>query len=423
MRITTIAPGSRGDVQPYIALGLGLVAAGHRVRVLTHRDFESLVGLHGLEYWPLEARAADIAQSAQMRQRMERGKFLAVLSQMGKDARRGAVHLAESALAASRDADLLLSGLAGLFASLAVAEKLDLPIVQAHYIPFSPTREFPSFVAPYAPAGLCRSLNRLSYALAQQMVWQAYRPADRIARRDVLDLPPAPPRGPHVSSLALRYPILYGYSPSVIPRPADWGDLIHVTGYWFLGPSEHWTPPPPLVSFLQAGPPPVFVGFGSMSSRSPEATTGLILEALERAGQRAVVLSGWGAMSPTSLPQCVLMVESVPYSWLFPRVAAVVHHGGAGTTAEGLRAGVPSVIVPFFGDQPYWGRRIADLGVGPQPIRRRRLTAEALAAAICRAVTDQQMRRRAAALGERIRSEDGVARAVEVIEGVATHKL
>jgi UDP:flavonoid glycosyltransferase YjiC (YdhE family) len=155
-----------------------------------------------------------------------------------------------------------------------------------------------------------------------------------------------------------------------------------------------------------------------MSSRNPEETAELVLRALALTGQRAIVHSGWGGMRSAGLPDSVLMVESVPFSWLFPQVAAVVHHGGAGTTAEGLKAGVPSVIVPFFGDQPYWGQRVADLGVGPQPVPKRHLTAEGLAEAVREAVTDRAMRSRAAALGERIRAEDGVGRAVEVIQGM-----
>jgi sterol 3beta-glucosyltransferase len=189
-----------------------------------------------------------------------------------------------------------------------------------------------------------------------------------------------------------------------------------VTGYWFLDPAEDWMPAPALVDFLAAGPPPVYVGFGSMSSRKPEETTALILGALARTGQRGIIHAGWGGMQRADLPDSVLMIDGVPFSWLFPRVAVVVHHGGAGTTSAGLRAGVPAVVVPFFGDQPYWGQRVADLGVGPAPIPRKKLTAERLAQAIQVAVTDHAMRQRAAELGTKIRAEDGVACAVAVVE-------
>jgi UDP:flavonoid glycosyltransferase YjiC (YdhE family) len=153
-----------------------------------------------------------------------------------------------------------------------------------------------------------------------------------------------------------------------------------------------------------------------MSHRKPEETADLILRAVARTGQRAIILAGWGGLAATDAPDSVFMLDGAPFSWLFPRVAAVVHHGGAGTTAAGLRAGVPSVVIPFFGDQPYWGQRVADLGVGPAPIPRQKLTAERLAQAITAAVGDPAMQQRAAELGARIRAEDGIARAVAVVQ-------
>jgi UDP:flavonoid glycosyltransferase YjiC (YdhE family) len=210
-------------------------------------------------------------------------------------------------------------------------------------------------------------------------------------------------------------PILYGYSPAVIPPAPDWPPSVHVTGYWFPDPPASWAPPPELQAFLEAGPPPVYIGFGSMSSRDPQATARLALDALARTGQRGIILSGWGGMHQPDLPPAVLAIDGAPFSWLFPRVAAVVHHGGAGTTAAGLAAGVPAVVVPFFGDQPFWGRRVFELGAGPAPIPRKRLTVDNLSAALARAVADPAMRNQTARLGKTLQSEDGVARAVEVI--------
>jgi len=415
MRIAMIAPGSRGDVEPYVALGKGLLEAGHAVRLVTHENFKTLVSSHGLEFWPVEGSVQEIVQGAGMRAQLEGGNFLAVLSEMSREAQRGALSLASAGLAAGRDVDLLVAGLGGLFVGLALAEKLRLCLLQAFYIPFTPTRAFPSFLVPGLPSGLGGALNRLSYDLARQMLWQAFRPADRLARREVLDRRPAPRRGPYHSDCLRDMPVLYGFSPSVIPPPPDWGSDNHVTGYWFLDPTEDWMPPPDLSGFLGSGPPPVYIGFGSMSSRNPQETGRLVLEALVRAGQRAVILSGWSGLQPADLPSSAIAVDSVPFSWLFPRCAAVVHHGGAGTTAAGLRAGVPSVVIPFFADQPFWGRRVAELGVGPAPIPRKKLTAERLSRAIETAVRDPGMRQRAADLGARISAEDGIARAVAVV--------
>jgi sterol 3beta-glucosyltransferase len=421
MRIAIIAPGSRGDVEPYIALGKGLEKARHVVRLVTHQNFEMLVNSHGLEFWPVEGNVQDIAQSKEMRGLLEKGNFLAIMSQMAKEAERGALALAEGGLAACRGMDLVLAGIGGLFVGLSLAEKLGLPFLQAYYIPFTPTQAYPSFLFPKLPPWFGGSVNRLSYHLMRQIMWQSFRSADRLARQKVLGLPAAPFWGPYNTDCLQHYPILYGFSPSVIPPASDWVNHIHVTGYWFLDPAADWTPPPALMEFLQAGSPPVYVGFGSMSNRKPEETADLVLQALARTQQRAIILSGWSGMHEANLPDSVFMLDSIPFSWLFPRVAAVVHHGGAGTTAAGLRAGVPSVVIPFFGDQPFWGQRVAELGVGPEPIPRRKLTVERLAQAIQRVLTDQTMRQRAADLGTKIQAEDGIAGAVAVVEQIEKH--
>ena len=418
MRICIVAPGSRGDVQPYIALGKGLGRAGHIVRLVTHRDFELLVNSHGIEFWPVEGSVRDIAQSREMRELLGKGNFLAIMSQMAKEAQRGALALAEGGLAACRGMDLVLAGIGGLFVGLSLAEKLGLPLLQAYYIPFSPTQSFPSFLFHKLPSWFGGSLNRLSHHLTRQIMWQGFRSADKLARQKVLGLPPAPFWGPFNADSAQHHPILYGFSASVIPPPSDRDNNIHVTGYWFLDAAADWTPPPALMEFLQAGCPPVYVGFGSMSNRKPEETADLVLEALSRTQQRAIMLSGWSGLRKADLPGSVYMLDSIPFSWLFPRVAAVVHHGGAGSTAAGLRAGVPSIVIPFLGDQFFWGQRVAGLGVGPEPIPRKKLTVERLAQAIQEALTDQAMRKRAANLGSRIQGEDGVARAVAVVQSI-----
>jgi UDP:flavonoid glycosyltransferase YjiC (YdhE family) len=412
MRMCIIAPGSRGDVQPYVALGKGLVEAGHLVRLVTFEDFGALVRENGIEFWPLKSRAQEIVTTSEMRKRIESGSFLAVLRQMVQEAQRGAVALTKVGLAACEGMDRILAGIGGLYMGLALAEKLELPLVQAYYIPFTPTRAYPSFIVPKPPSWFGGALNRLSHHVARQMMWQGFRSADKLARKQVLGLPAAPFWGPFDAHSTRGQPVLYGYSPSVIPPAPDWDANTYVTGYWFLDPPADWAPPAKLVEFLQDGPPPIYVGFGSMSSRAPEKTAALVLNALERAQQRAIVLTGWSGMRATTIPETVYMVDSVPFSWLFARVAAVVHHGGAGTTSAGFRAGVPSIVVPFFGDQPFWGQRAAQLGVGPEPIPRQKLTVERLAQAIQTAVTDGTMRQRAADLGTSIRAEDGVSRAV-----------
>jgi UDP:flavonoid glycosyltransferase YjiC (YdhE family) len=215
-----------------------------------------------------------------------------------------------------------------------------------------------------------------------------------------------------------RVPVLNGFSAHIVPRPPDWGEHICITGYWYPE-EEDWHPPDDLRRFIESGPPPVFIGFGSMPIRDPARTTAIVLDAHLQSGQRAVLHTGWAGIGRQELPNNVYKIEYAPYAWLFPRMAAVVHHGGAGTTAFGVRAGVPAIIVPFLFDQFYWGKRLAALGVGTDPIPHRTLTAKRLADAIRVAVTDTQMRRRAAELGEKVRAEGGVKEAVSVIQQYA----
>jgi sterol 3beta-glucosyltransferase len=294
-----------------------------------------------------------------------------------------------------------------------IAEKLGLPRAAAMPFPLTPTRAFPAFLLG---SGTDRGTlgNKLTWAASEQVVWQLLRIQDSRLRHEH-GMPPMPLRGPLTRQQGEALPVYYAYSPAVLPRPADWPARIQVTGYWFLDPPPGWRPPDDLRRFLESGPPPVSVGFGSMASADQEATLVIVLRALEKSGQRGLLLSGWADLGEgRSLPPHVLRVGSVPHAWLFPRVAAVVHHGGAGTTGAALRAGVPSVVLPLAADQPSWARIVHSLGAGPVPIPFRKLTAERLAAAIRGAVSDGLIRQRAAELGRQVRAEDGTGRAVEL---------
>ncbi len=417
MRIAIIALGSQGDVQPYVALGKGLQAAGHTVRVLSHENFAGFVRSHGLEFWPLLGNVQEIVQSPEMRKLLEKGNFIAITAYTSKETQRAALNWAKEGLVACQGMDLLIAGMGGLYTALGLAEKLRLPFLQAYVVPFTPTNAFPGVLFP----SLSRfgvALNRLSHHVTRQILWQGSRTADQMARQQVLDLPAASFWGPYNTAPMRRYPILYGFSPTVISKPADWGSNIHVTGYWFLDAAPDWTPPADLLTFLDSGPKPVYIGFGSMVNRNPEEIADLVLQALAKSGQRAIMMAGWGGLRKDHVPDTVYVIDSIPHAWLFPRVAAVIHHGGAGTTAAGLRAGVPSVVIPFFGDQAFWGKRIAALGVGPEPLLRKQLTAERLAQAIQQMVSDQPMRERAARLGAQIQAEDGIAKAIAVVREI-----
>jgi sterol 3beta-glucosyltransferase len=420
MRILAIALGSQGDVQPYVALGKGLKAAGYSVRVMTHVNFERLVTAHGLEFHPVKGNVQEIVESPEMRALLEKGNFLAINKRTAKLAQDAAIEWTQSGLVACQGVDLIVVGIGGLNVAISMAEKLQIPLLPALLFPFTPTRAFPGILFPQSLARLGGTFNWLSHLLLRQMIWHGFRKADRISRQQVLNIPAAPFWGSYKSPAMHRYPTIYGFSPSVIPKPADWRNT-QIVGDWFLDASD-WTPPLELMEFLQNGSPPIYIGFGSMGIRNPEETADLVLQAVARTQQRAILQSGWGGLRNADVPDNVLMVNSLPHIWLFPRMAAVVHHGGAGTTAAGLRAGVPSIVIPFFGDQPFWGQRIADLGVGTAPIPRKQLTVEKLAQAIDRAVTDPVMRQRAADLGAKIQSEDGIGNVVSIVREIENNR-
>ncbi|MEO8612756.1 MAG: glycosyltransferase [Chloroflexota bacterium] len=420
MKISIVASGTRGDVQPYVAIGEGLKKAGYDVRVLTSDDFESLVTGAGLEFRSSGTSVESMLQSEEWRKTVEGGNFLAILARMTNEMKSRAHELALNVPALFEGSDLIVAGMSGMGGAFSIAEKLGVPVIQAYVVPITPTRAFSGPLTPALPLG--GLLNPLSFHVMRQMIWQSVRVADATTRRE-LGMPPASFWGPFRSLKQKQIPALYGYSQHVLPRPNDWDALNHVTGYWFLDTPSDWVAPSNLVDFLGAGAAPVYIGFGSMGSRNPEEATDLALKALTLSRQRGVLASGWGGLSQSDLPETVYMMPSVPHSWLFPQMAAVVHHGGVGTTAAGLRAGVPSIIVPFFGDQPFWGRRAAALGVGPNPVPRRRLTATRLAEMIQQTVSDSAMRQRAADLGEKIRAEDGVGKAVNLIQSVSERAL
>ena len=415
MRITILTIGSRGDVQPYVALGLGLKAAGHEVRLATHEDFKAFVCSHGLEFGPLAGDPRTLLETPEGLQLLESGsnpfRLMRQFVRLFEPLAHQSLHDGQEAC---QDSDAVIFSMAACFGHW-IAEKMGIPSCAAYCLPLTPSWHMPSSVFPEVPAWLplARIYSRLTYFLGGTMLWAPLSGAVNRSRRDVLDLRPLSMWYPPWRNLRPGVPYLYGYSPTVLPKPRDWGENIHVTGYWFLDHASGWQPPVKLVDFLKSGPPPVCVGFGSMNNRNAEEATDLVVKALVRARQRGILMTGWGGLTHSRLPDEILPLDSVPHDWLFPRVAAVVHHGGAGTTAAALRAGVPAVVVPFMSDQPMWARRVYKLGAGPRPIPRKKLTVENLAAALQVAVSDRELRRRCRTLGRQIRSEDGAGQAVE----------
>ncbi len=414
-RIAILTFGSRGDVQPYIALGLGLKAAGHSVRLVTHSEFEHFVRGYGLDFAPMQGDLKGLLGGDLGLQFMESGQNpLRLLLKFTDFAGRLIGSMLADAWPVCQDIDLIINSTIGWFIAHPIAEKLKIQRLSAYLQPVSPTRSFPdpSFPIRFNLGGW---MNRLSYLFSGQMSWQMLRSAENQARRDVLELPPMHRKSPFLEMDREDFPLLYAFSPLVVPPPPDWGHWIHVTGYWHLDQASTWQPPQDLVDFIQAGPPPVYIGFGSMKERRPGETTEMVLKALEMSRQRAVLSAGWAGLGDRELPDTIYRVQDVPHDWLFPQMSAVVHHAGAGTTAASLRAGRPTITVPFFGDQPFWAKQVHTLGAGPRPILRNGLTARSLAEALRLAVNDKEMAQRAGELGRRLRIEDGVGCAVETL--------
>jgi len=397
MRAAIVTVGSRGDVHPYVALGIGLRSAGHDVTVATHERFAPLVEAHGLRFAPLAEGELSRGRSTAAGERWIEQRSRWVPSWVGllEDAASVATLRLAQAREATRDADVVVASLLGTILGLQVAEEHGIALVRSHYAP----------------------LGRLAHPVARRALWWSSRPMVNRARR-AQGLPAmgwAEPFGPLDRA---GVPLLLACSPSLVPPEVADHPWVHLTGTWELPaePASTWTPPPELEAFLAAGRAPVLVSFGAMADRDPAGTVDLVVAALAQAGQRGVLVLDGDAPDPGPLPPHVLATRFVPFGWLLPRLAAAVHHGGAGTTALCLQAGLPSVVVPAFADQPYWAGRVAALGVGPPPIRRRDLTVERLAEAVERAANDPGMRARAAEVGRALQAEDGVARAVVLVE-------
>jgi len=414
MHITIVTLGSRGDVQPYVPLGLGLQRAGFGVRLASFSTFKEFVVEHGLEFAEISGDPRSTMDSQAGQAWLQSGRNIVAATRQMRRALTGEdlTPAFNDTLEVCRGSDAIVYSFMGATAYHA-AEKLEIPSIFALLQPFSRSRLTPSMIAPQLPLG--GGYNLLTHYLSEQLIWLVARRVINRWRRTSLSLPPLSWRGLFHRIYREKHPYLYGFSPSVVPRPADWPAWHHISGYWFLDHDSTWSPPEALLRFLEAGSKPISIGFGSMTGRGAAKLLEVAVQAVQQTGQRAVLLGGWADPQAVELPERVFKMDAVPHDWLFPRMAAIVHHGGAGTTAAGLRAGVPSVLVPFFGDQPYWGRRVHALGVGPRPIQRRALTVPRLAEAISRAVSDETLHQSAAELGRRIQSEDGVQSAVDFI--------
>jgi sterol 3beta-glucosyltransferase len=387
MRILIVTAGSRGDVAPFTGLGQRLRQAGHEVALAAHDRFADLVRDSGLDHRTLPGDPVELvrARTAAPSPEAARSVFAAFLDE-----------LADGVMAAVADgADIVLTAFGPAPLSRAVAAHFGRPSLGVYLAPGVPTREFPF---PGRPAGDDNlAAGRAVLARTASLYAAVLR---RFAAADTAD----------------DWPICHGYSPAVVPRPADWPANVAVTGYWWPAGSPDWRPPAQVADFLQAGPPPVCVGFGSMTP-DHDRLADIVAAAVKRAGIRAVVQSGWAELGP--IGDDILVVGDLPHDWLFPRTAAVVHHAGAGTTGAGLRAGVPAVAVPHLVDQPFWADRLHHLGVSPPPVPLAALTADTLSDALRLCLDRPAYRDSAAALAQRVRADDGAGAVLSLITRLA----
>ena len=414
MRILLLTLGSRGDVQPYVALGAVLKARGHYVTLSTGKGFDPLIESHGLKAAALSVDIQALLAQPDIQRAMHslKGKI---------DAWRSTRALMQRQLddigSVCREADPeIIVYHPKAFVAPYLARAAGVVAIPSFLQPgFLPTGDFPNALTPMPDLG--RSLNKLANRMMSGLMrlghramlrpWLARHPALRhIGSLDVL-------RGYHPSGKPV--PRLHAFSRHLAPKPADWDGDDHVTGAWFLHRAQGWTPPDELTSFLHESEPPLYIGFGSMPSIDPEKLTRSVLAALDRSGLRAVLSTGWGALEQVAPSRRVHVLEEAPHDWLLPRCAGVVHHGGAGTTHEGLRCGRPMLICPVFGDQPFWGRRVAALGAGPTPISLADIDADRLAGAFVR-LRVPTVAKMAASLGGAIREERGAEAAADLIE-------
>jgi len=412
--VVLLALGSRGDIQPCVALGRELTARGHRVRLIAAARYAPLIDAAGLESAPLSVDPGDLLATEEGQRLLAGGRnpvrflrnFRRILGPLAE-------RLLGEILDGAKGADVVLAPTAGALGEH-LGEHLGVPSALIHYQPSHPTGAFPHPLLPQARF-LGRRGNEWSFRLVDQIAWQLARTFLNDWRRSALGLPPEPLRGPMHRMRREGRPVLCCFSTTLVPRPPDWPENVHVTGYWFVDEPDY-RPPKELAAFLEAGPKPVYVGFGSMVPSDPARTHKLVVAALRAARVRGVVQGDPRHGFPGA--DDVLVVGDVPHSWLFPRMAAVVHHGGAGTTAAGLRHGVPTVVCPFFGDQPYWGERVAAMSAGPAPLPFRSLTADSLADAIRQALKDPAIQTGAYRVGDRLIQEKGAAKAADIVESL-----
>lgn len=400
-----------------MALGLGLRDAGCDVTIASHSTFKGLIEGRGFKFAPLSVDPRAVVESFAR----SGGSPTGIMKGFRRVVEPTLYAAASEAMEATEDADALLVSSAA-FLGYDVADARDLPAAGLAMSPIiAPTSHFPNALMP-ASIGLSKGslraigalYNRVTHLAAGQLLWQPFRKAINRIRSELLSLPPHPFLGPLLGSDPNDRMQLYGWSNELLPEPPDWHEDRRVSGYWFLDSEEGWEPPEALAEFLESGPPPVCMGFGSSYIENAAHIADVFAKTLAGMGQRGVLLGGWGELRGAP-HRNILEIDEAPYDWLLPRTRGFVHHGSTGATHAALRAKVPSVTVPSYGDQLLWGHLLFKSGAAPAPIHRRKLSAEHLARAVSKIIVDPRLKENAVRLGDKVAREDGVGRAVDLI--------
>jgi sterol 3beta-glucosyltransferase len=417
MKIVILTYGSRGDVQPFLALAVGLKRAGHQVLLAAPHRFADFTAEYGIPFSPLSGdpevisqRLNDAGANPVRMVRAMSGYIFSIANQV----------LSEI-LTLCNEAELIIHSFLFTSGGHSLACQLGVPDISIQTFPvFAPTQSIPPVYLPHLHNGY---LRKVFHQLAVLIFWHFGNYGYRRMLKSNPILVPMKLKWPFSASHSrTQTPLVFAVSPMVLPRPREWVyPEIQIPGYFFLDPAEEYQPPARLIEFLASGPMPVCVSFGSMIHRDAEMIYNKVLTALERTGNRVILLSGWSELKEIGASEEVLILEGVPHAWLLPRCKLVIHHGGAGTTAAGLRAGIPNLVIPFAADQPFWGDRVLYLGAGPRPVPVKKLSTERLIEAIS-ASQQESVFRSAQRLGAAIQAEDGVAEMIRWMEAQEWYK-
>ncbi|EYU17976.1 hypothetical protein ABFS82_14G210200 [Erythranthe guttata] len=412
LQIVILIVGTRGDVQPFVAIGKKLQDYGHRVRLATHSNFKEFVLTSGLEFYPLGGDPKILAgfmvknkgflPSGPSEIPIQRNQMKEIINSLLPACKEPDI---ESGIPFKADAILANPPTYG---HTHLAEALKIPVHIFFTMPWTPTSEFAHPLSRVKqPAGY-----RLSYQIVDSLIWLGIRDMINDLRKKKLKLRPVTYLSGSQGS-ELNIPHGYIWSPHLVPKPKDWGPKVDVVGFCFLDLATNYEPPEPLLNWLKAGPKPIYIGFGSLPVQEPQKMTQIIVDALEITKQRGIINKGWGGLGDLAEEkESVYLLDNCPHDWLFLQCSAVVHHGGAGTTAAGLKAACPTTIIPFFGDQPFWGERVHARGVGPPPIPVDEFSLQKLVDAI-NFMLDPTVKERAVELAKAMEDEDGVTGAVK----------